>query len=449
MRSETIVAVSTPPGRGGIGVVRISGPTTREVIGRLCAPLPEPRRASLRSFTDADGVAIDEGLVLYFASPASYTGEDMAELHAHGNPVVLAALVDAACGAGARPARPGEFTERAYLNDRLDLAQAEAVADLIASHSVRAARAARRTLGGELGRTIAAIIDAVQLERARLEAGIDFADELAAAGELEQQVTAIAGIARALAALAARARTGARLAGGAAVALVGAPNVGKSSLLNRLADDDRAIVADLPGTTRDAISVDLTIDGIAVRLIDTAGLRPSADPIEQAGMQRARDALQHADVTLLVSDAPEAPSLAAVLDELGLAPADVNRPLLVRNKIDRSAVPAGIDRRGAVPVASVSAKTGAGLAELRAALVGLLGVEDGDENEFAARERHVVALAAALAALESIDADMLGSMPEIAAEHLRDATTALEAIGGRYDTEALLGDIFSRFCIGK
>ncbi len=451
MVSDTIVAVSSPPGRGGIGIVRVAGPAAREILAAITGRSPSPRHAAYAEFHDLDGAIIDSGVALYFPAPHSYSGDDIAELQGHGNPIVLQQILRRACALGARPARAGEFTERAFRNGKLDLSQAEAVADLIASQSVRAARSAMRTLRGAFATAVDDVIAHIQRARADLEASIDFADELHALALVDQQRHALASARQALSAVIARARQGARLSEGANIAIVGAPNVGKSSLLNRLADDDRAIVSPQPGTTRDTVETDVVIAGIPLRLIDTAGLRDSVDPIENAGMARARRALERADLVLLVTDqAGHVDAIEAWRDLCAQVPADVT-PIVVHNKIDLSGDAAG--RRGEHGTDTVhvfvSALTGAGLDELSAAIACALGVSDDGENEFTAHARQLDALARAENALATIDVAHLAETPELVAEHYRDATTALETISARYSSEDLLGDIFARFCIGK
>lgn len=448
MNTDTIVAVATPSGRGAIGIVRLSGSNTSHIVRRMAGALPPARHARYTRFRDLAGEVVDDGMLVYCPGPHSYTGEDVAELQAHGNPVILGQLVQTACGCGARPARPGEFTERAFLNGRLDLAQAEAVADLIASQSARAARSALRSLHGEFGRAVSALIARVQQTRAALEASIDFTDELHTADLLEEQRRECLALRHDLGALLLRATQGQRLSSGANVAIIGEPNVGKSSLLNRLAGSDRAIVSEFPGTTRDLVDADVLVGDIPLRLIDTAGLRQTDDPIEREGIRRTHAARSNADLIITIVDTH---SGSRAVDDLVAAEIDVaGQPaIVVHNKIDlhqtepKREVIAGIDH------VHVSALTGAGIDLLIAAVQRALGVDAEDESEFSARGRHLDALQSALAAIESIRVDDLEMAPELVAEHYRTATRALEAIGGRYSSEDLLGDIFARFCIGK
>ena len=443
MASDTIVAVATPPGRGAIGVVRLSGPGTSSLVARLAGELPAARRASLRTLRDAHGEPLDDAVVIRYASPASYTGEDMAELQCHGNPLILERLVASACTLGARRARPGEFTERAYLNGRLDLAQAEAVADLIAGATERAARSALRTLHGEFARLVDDLVARIRTARAELEASIDFADDLHGAELVTAQHGMLAALCADLDDVIARARQGATLASGANVAIVGAPNVGKSSLLNRLARAERAIVTATPGTTRDLIDVDVVIGSVPVRLVDTAGLRASDDVIELEGMRRSHAAAARADLVIVVGAADVGET---DLPEIAALPAPCIR---VRNKIDLEHGVPRVETTARGPLVHLSARTGAGLELLVATVEQTLGVAAEEEGEFTARARHVDALHEARKELAAIDDATLADTPELAAERYRAASAALERITGRYDVEDLLGDIFARFCIGK
>lgn len=449
MTSETIVAVSTPPGRGGIGIVRVSGAATRTIVKALTGLEPVARVARYCRFTAADGDLIDHGVLTFFVAPASYTGEDVAEFQAHGNPWLLQQLVAAACSAGARPARAGEFTQRAFLNGKLDLAQAEAVADLIASNSARAARAASRSLEGAFSARVQPLIDTLHGARAEIEAAIDFADDVMGPELINKQAGTVAALCRDIEQTLANATTGMRLNSGATVAIIGAPNVGKSSLLNCLAGADRAIVSDRPGTTRDVVGADLEALGVPFTLLDTAGLHETPDALEKEGIRRSRDTLARADLVLLVTDTPALADSAHYWAALGEARPDNINEIVVHNKIDLHGLPAGTRRVDDLTHVFVSALHATGSDELRAAMATAIGVDAAVETEFSARERHLDALRSALTALQSIDPGDFEAMPELAAEHYRVASHALEAISGRYTTEDLLGDIFDRFCIGK
>jgi len=440
--SETIVATATPPGRGGIGVVRISGGGARAIAKALCGIAPEPRRAQLTAFAGTDGAAIDRGLALFFAAPHSFTGEDVLELHAHGSPVVLDALVRRACELGARTARAGEFSERAFLNGKLDLSQAEAVADLIAARSEAQARAALRSLDGEFSRRADALANLIVRLRVEIEAAIDFSDDAAESASKPVIERLFEEATHGLQALLDAARRGARLTDGMHAVIVGEPNVGKSSLLNALAGNDRAIVTDIPGTTRDVLRESIVLDGVDFTLADTAGLRESADVVEGEGIRRARAELARADLVLRVVEG--AITTADLFD--GTPPAA--KRIVIVNKIDLEGVPPSRNERDGTIFIALSARTGAGLDLLRATLrEAALGGERG--GEFSARTRHVLALERADASLQRAQAALATATPELVAEELLAAQHALGEIVGTFTSENLLGAIFSTFCIGK
>jgi len=441
--TDTIVAVATAAGTGGVGIVRLSGPRALAIADAMAGPGVSPRRASHRRFHDAAGGTIDDGLVLAFPAPHSFTGEDVVELQGHGGPVVLQALVRRCCELGARQARPGEFSERAFLNGKLDLTQAEAIADLIAATDARTARAARRALEGEFSRRVDAIADAVLGLRVHVEAAIDFADEpIDTLGGAQVR----AGLAQAcgqLAALLAAAEHGRKLRDGLHVVLLGPPNAGKSSLLNALAGSDRAIVTDIAGTTRDVLRETVRLDGLELTLVDTAGLREAGDAIEREGMRRARVELGQADLVLLVLDARDPQ---AGLDAVGALPQQAS-VLQLCNKADLlDEIPADDDAR-----LWLSAATGEGIARLQARLREQAGLHagEGSEGEFSARARHVQALRQALASLNEAAAEFSGERLELAAEQLHRGHDALGEITGRVSADDMLGHIFSTFCIGK
>jgi tRNA modification GTPase len=445
--SDTIAAIATPPGRGGVGIVRVSGPQVPPIAEAILGALPPPRTAVFRAFRDADGSTLDQGIALYFPAPRSFTGEPVLELHGHGGPVVMDLLLERTLASGARLARPGEFSERAFLNDKLDLAQAEAVADLIDSASAAAARSAVRSLEGRFSREVHACRDALVDLRVYVEGAIDFPDE-----DVDFLATpAVAGrlgaLRRDLEGLLERAFQGTLLRDGMTLVLAGRPNVGKSSLLNALAGSDRAIVTDVPGTTRDLIRERLVLDGLPVNVIDTAGLRHTADPVEAEGIARARGAIATADAVLLVTDAPGAVVEAdrQLLADLPPGPERV----LVCNKIDLHGADPGLHCRQGLEEVHVSARTGAGIPLLRDHLKGLMGFRPG-EGEFSARRRHLEALREAEGWLAH-GAGLLaaGTEPALLAEDLRLAQEALGRVTGEYTSDDLLGEIFSRFCIGK
>ncbi|KRD73520.1 tRNA uridine-5-carboxymethylaminomethyl(34) synthesis GTPase MnmE [Lysobacter sp. Root983] len=444
---DTIAAIATAPGAGGVGIVRLSGPRARAIGEAVAARRLRPRHAHHVRFVDADGEAIDDGIALYFAAPASYTGEDVVELQAHGSPAVLQALA-ARCGAlGARRARPGEFSERAFLEGRLDLAQAEAVADLIAAADERAARAARRALDGEFSRRVDALADELLAVRVHVEAAIDFADEpldtLGGAGLRRR----LASLSTDLDALLAAAERGRRLRDGLHAVIVGPPNAGKSSLLNALAGSERAIVTDIAGTTRDLLHETIRSDGVELTLVDTAGLREGGDAIEREGMRRARDELARADLAIVVLDARDPESgRAAVADAIAGVPAR----LWLHNKADLldPAAAAALDGDDRI---ALSARTGQGLDALHAHLRRLAQGEGADASEgaFTARARHVEALRRAQTELADAGGQLEREVLDLAAESLRQAHDALGEITGRVRADDLLGHIFSSFCIGK
>ena len=432
---DTIAALATPAGRGGIGIVRISGPAVPRIAVELVGRLPTARRATLARFADARGEMIDEGIAVYFPAPRSYTGEEVLELHGHGGPVVLQMLLAACVDAGARLAEPGEFTRRAFLEGRLDLAQAEAVADLIDAASQEAARSALRSLSGEFSAAIEALRGALVELRALTEAQLDFPEEELDPLHREDAAQRLARVRGALEQVLARSRQGSLLRSGVHAVLAGRPNVGKSSLLNRLAGEERAIVTATPGTTRDALREPVHIDGVAVVLVDTAGLRASVDEVERLGMARTQHELERADVVLAVHD------LGADADPLDSLPPGVMR-IDVYNKVDLR--PDFTAPPGAV---AVSAKTGAGLDELRREILRAAGWSATGESVFLARERHLRALTAAGRHLVRAAAEQ--GRWELFAEELRLAHQELSTITGAYTADDLLGEIFGRFCIGK
>jgi tRNA modification GTPase len=442
---DTIAAIATAPGAGGIGIVRLSGPRARAIAETLCARSLRTRHAQHARFRDGDGAVIDDGIALYFAAPASYTGEDVVELQAHGSQPVLQQLLARCCALGARMARAGEYSERAFRNGKLDLAQAEAVADLIAAGSERAARAARRALDGEFSRRVDALAAQLLALRVQVEAMIDFADEpLDTFGDAQLR-DALAAARAALDALLAAAQRGQKLRDGLHAVIVGPPNAGKSSLLNALAGSDRAIVTEIAGTTRDLLREVVRSDGVELTLVDTAGLREGGDAIEREGMQRARAELARADLALVVVDARDP---GAGRDALLEAIASVPQRLWLHNKADLLAGDA-MDGSADIDRLHVSATSGLGLDALHARLRAHAQGDDGAAGAFTARARQVDALRRAdadlAAAADALAADAL----DLVAEALRCGHDALGEITGRVAPDALLGHIFSSFCIGK
>ncbi|MEO7725793.1 MAG: tRNA uridine-5-carboxymethylaminomethyl(34) synthesis GTPase MnmE [Burkholderiales bacterium] len=446
MANEPIAAIATPPGRGGIGVVRISGKDIGTILRALIATAITPRRATRADFLDSGGAVIDQGLVLYFSAPHSYTGEDVIELHGHGGPVVLHLLLQRCLELGARVAQPGEFTKRAFLNDKLDLAQAESVADLIDASTAQAARCAVRSLQGEFSSRITAMVDALTDLRVWIEATLDFPEEEVDALERTNARSRLADVREQLRKIIDASRRGKLLREGIHVVLAGQPNVGKSSLLNALAGAERAIVTEIPGTTRDAIRETINLDGIPLHIIDTAGLREPRDPVEKIGIAKTWEAIATADLVLWVSDVArveteiEDPALQARL------PKAVSR-LRILNKIDLIATLPYRRTNGQVTEIALSAKSGEGLDILRAAILELAGWGGGNEGVFMARERHLQALNLAS---DHVDQGLAqGGALELLAEELRLAQKALETITGEVSADDLLGKIFSNFCIGK
>ncbi|SEA66687.1 tRNA uridine-5-carboxymethylaminomethyl(34) synthesis GTPase MnmE [Nitrosospira multiformis] len=450
-RSDVIAAIATPPGRGGIGVVRVSGRNLQSLALKVAGCVPEPRRASLTRFRDENDRVIDQGIALYFPAPQSYTGEEVLELQGHGGPAVMNLLLASCLSAGARLAQPGEFTLRAFLNNKLDLAQAESVADLIDASTEEAARCAIRSLQGEFSNAIHTSVQALTDLRMLVEAALDFSEEeieFISGRELEFRLEHIR---QQLEQVFSAARQGSLLREGIWIALVGQPNVGKSSLLNRLAGEEVALVTEVPGTTRDVIRQVIEIEGVPMHLLDTAGLRETEDAIEKMGMARTRSTIDKASIVLLLVDSrvgitPEDQAILASLPP-GL------RLIVVHNKTDLLESPPNSTVSTATATADiwVSAKTGAGIGSLQQGLLEMIGWQPSTgEGAFMARQRHLSALTAARTHLEAACA-LANSLDqvELFAEELRLAQLALSSITGEFSADDLLGEIFSRFCIGK
>jgi tRNA modification GTPase len=448
LKAATIAAIATPAGRGGIGIVRLSGPRVAQIATELLGDLPEPRRAALRIFRDADGQMIDGGLALYFPAPASFTGEDVLELHGHGGPIVMDLLLARCLALGARHAEPGEFTRRAFLNDKIDLTQAEAIADLIDSGSIEAARAASRSLQGEFSASVHSLTEAVTETRMHVEAAIDFPEEeidFLADTALRDRID------RALALcvqITAKARQGALLREGMTVVIAGRPNAGKSSLLNCLAGYAAAIVTDIPGTTRDVLRERINIDGMPLHIADTAGLREVADIVEAEGIRRAHEEMRRADRILYVIDATRGLDAEAVAQETSSLPANV--PVTwIFNKADLAGEQVRFEQ-SQPPRVFLSATSGEGVDLLRAHLKECMGFVGADAGTISARRRHLDALARAEAHLQQAATQLIEHRAgELMAEELRQAQQALAEITGEFTSDDLLGMIFSSFCIGK
>lgn len=442
-RTDTIAAVATAQGRGGIGVIRLSGPKSLEIAKEILGKVPTPRHAHYTDFLDANGQAIDQGILLFFKAPHSYTGEDVVELQGHGGVAVLQLLLQRCLSLGAKLAEPGEFTRRAYLNDKLDLAQAEAVADLIEATTTQAARSAIRSLNGEFSTVVDGLVSQLINLRMLVEAMLDFPEEDIDQLDIGKRNKQLSTIRDSVRVTLETAKQGSLLREGAFVALVGQPNVGKSSLLNRLSGEQVALVSDIPGTTRDVIRKEIQIEGVPLHIMDTAGLREASDTIEMMGIALTHETAHKADLILLLKDASRAESNEdlQILDQL---PSNIPR-LVVRNKIDLSKSES--PKTAEVESIDVSAKTGEGIDKLRSRLLELVGWRTQESGIFMARARHLIALNEAEQHLEQAAAII--NLPELFAEELRLAQTALNSITGEFTADDLLGEIFSRFCIGK
>ena len=464
--TDTIAAIATGAGKAGIGVVRVSGPLASSIAQTITNQSLDVRNAHYLPFLNTDQQPLDVGIALLFKAPHSYTGEDVLELQGHGGAVVLDMLLARVLECGARLARPGEFTERAFLNDKIDLAQAEAVSDLIDSSSESAARAAVRSMSGEFSKSIAGVQSELTALRAWLEAALDFSEEeidFLADPQLKVRAESIV---QQFELLMQRAQQGQRLRDGLTVVIAGVTNVGKSSLLNALSGEDSAIVTDVAGTTRDVLHEHITLDGVPLHVIDTAGMRDTKDVVEQEGINRAHRAIESADHVLVMVDAermllptlnlPPYLNATVVLNKIDLVEQDAaGKPVLNDAVTDQllNALPSAANAnepRGVASIIPVSVKTGQGMDNLKYHLLSLVGHDAQLEGAFIARRRHLDALdnakRACMVALERLQD---ASMPELAAEELRQAQLALDAVTGRFDSEDLLGEIFGSFCIGK
>ena len=446
--TQTIAAIASPPGNGGVGILRLSGPEAIAILQYHVGAAPKPRVASLRPFRDGQGNVIDTGLVICFTAPHSFTGEQVAEFQGHGGAVLMDYLLELVCHSGARPARPGEFSERAFHHGKLDLAQAEAIADVIAAGSRSAARAAARSLQGEFSMQVNALIEDTVTLRVYIEAAMDFPDEdidFLADGVV---ATRLHGLQNRLIQLQHCARQGALLREGLQVAIIGRPNVGKSSLLNRLAGRASAIVTDIPGTTRDVLRESVQLGALPLHLMDTAGMRETQDPVEQEGIRRAKAALQQADhVFLVVDDTQYRPD--ALDHDLAMLPDHTPVTLLI-NKADLSGRPLGAVTGLPHPAYAISATSGAGLSVFAEDLAQRIGLQHQGAGALSARRRHLIALNTAgqyiANAMQSLK---IAQAAELAAEDLRLAHDAMGEIVGAMTSDELLGEIFSSFCIGK
>ncbi len=451
--SDTIAAIATPPGRGGVGIVRVSGNKSRDICQALLGRVPTERNATYAVFKDSQQNTIDQGLSLFFAQPKSFTGEDVLELQVHGGPVILDMLLRRVIELGARMARPGEFSERAFINNKIDLVQAEAVAQLINASSEQAVRAAQRSLQGEFSKAISALTESLIRLRMYVEAAIDFPEEeINFLADAHVQNT-LQEINTSLNQVFEQAKQGALLSDGVDVVIVGRPNAGKSTLLNRLTGEDTAIVTPIAGTTRDTIKAQINLDGVMLNVIDTAGLRITDDLVEQHGIQRTWQAVQKSDLILLVIDAAQEktnnpwvlhPDLKSMLN-------GAQQLLVVYNKIDQAGLEAGVEKHTGYSVVNISADQKLGLDLLREEIKQILGVSGGDGGDvFLARRRHLDALQRAqqhvMVGKQQLEQHAAG---ELLAEELKHAQLALSEITGEFSADDLLGRIFSEFCIGK
>ena len=452
IHQDTIAAQATAPGRGGVGIIRVSGPDALRIAQDVLRIEPKPRFAHYGAFYGEDGSVLDEGIALYFPNPNSFTGEDVLEFQGHGGPVILDMLLKHILSLGVRQANPGEFSERAFLNDKLDLAQAEAIADLIDSTSEQAARSALRSLQGAFSDKVNGLVESLIQLRIYVEAAIDFPEEeidFLAGGKVAGD---LASVVEELAAVMKEASQGSILREGMNVVIAGRPNAGKSSLMNALAGKEAAIVTDIAGTTRDVLREHIHIDGMPLHVIDTAGLRETDNVVEQIGVERAFKEIDDADRVLLIVDS----STSRSEDPHDIWPEFVDRLpsrdklTVIRNKIDLTDEQAGIDAAGEVPVIRVCAMSQSGLNELREHLKACMGFEGAIEGGFSARRRHMDALRRAGEHLHNggLQLEHMGA-GELLAEDLRHAQKALGEITGEFSSDDLLGRIFSSFCIGK
>ncbi len=455
--ADTIVALATPPGRGGVAIIRLSGKLVKKISGHILGDLLgnrsgkklRPRYAVYTSFLDVDNTIIDQGIALYFPGPHSFTGEDVLELHAHGGSAIATCLIHRILNLGARLAKPGEFSERAFLNNKIDLVQAEAIADLIDASSEQAARAAMRSLQGEFSKKIHQLVEIITFLRTYVEAAIDFSEEEINFLSHPQIEINLNNAIELLETIQKNARQGSLLREGITAVITGLPNVGKSSLLNRLSEKDIAIVTDIPGTTRDLLREQIIIDGMPIHIIDTAGLRESADVIEQEGIRRAHTEIANADLILFVTDASNNLTEINLNYFLKKIP-DHAAIIIIRNKIDLTQEKKELIKKNGYTEISLSAKNGSGIELLRNYIKTCVGLQTTQEGVFSARRRHLDALKRAATFLQNgLQQLEIYHAVELFAEELRQAQLALSEITGIFTTDDLLGKIFSTFCVGK
>ena len=447
---DTIVAQATPAGHGGVGVIRISGEKTKLIAERVLGRIPKPRYATLVKFRDIDFI-IDKGIALYFPKPHSFTGEDVLELHGHGGPITMDYLLRAVLKSGARHARPGEFSERAFLNNKIDLVQAEAIADLINASSEQAVRSAMRSLQGEFSKRIHQLVEALIQLRIYIEASIDFSEEEIGYLSDERIKEALENLIHQVQTIEKATKKGALLREGITVVIAGEPNVGKSSLFNLLSGEDRAIVTDIPGTTRDILREFIHIDGLPIHIIDTAGLRLTRDFVEKEGVRRTQKAIQQADLLLLVIDASNPiKNYENTMIQWFSERESTVRAVIVENKIDLTGEKCSNKALKEYSHIKLSVKTHAGIELLKDHIKDIAGFESTNENSFIARRRHCDAIARAKTFLKNANNLFLNQgVGELVAENLRQAQNILSEITGEFTSDDLLGKIFSEFCIGK
>jgi tRNA modification GTPase len=443
--TTTICALASALGQGGIGVVRVSGPQSGEISQKMLGYIPKARYAHYGSFFNQEGVEIDKGVALFFPGPNSFTGEDVLELQGHGGILVMRSLLESAMALGAVAAEPGEFSKRAFLNGKMDLVQAEAVADIIDASSEQSARSALRSLSGEFSKQVNALTKALIDLRVFVEATIDFSDEeidFLASGDVKLKVEQIESD---IQNILSSAEQGAILREGLTVAIAGKPNAGKSSLLNALTQVPSAIVTDIAGTTRDVLKETIHVNGMPLNIIDTAGLHISEDKIEQEGIKRAHSEIERADVVLMVFDAQDK------TPDLSILPSGIEgKPIiLIKNKVDLTGESTGITHSDEQTQLSLSAKQSQGIDLLRQELSSIAGLSDTGEGVLLARKRHIIALESALDSTRHALDQLNNSASELVAEDLRQAAQYLGSITGEFSSDDLLGEIFSSFCIGK
>ena len=443
---DTIVAVATPSGRGGVGIIRVSGQLVPDIATKILGLVPTPFKASHRLFKDKEGETLDDGVAIYFPNPKSFTGEDVLELQGHGGHIVMDMLLKRCVELGARLAKPGEFSERAFLNDKLDLTQAEAIADLIDSGSEQAARSALRSLQGDFSKAINSLLQKMIEMRVYVEAALDFPEEEIDFLADKKVINRLNEIKQQLQEITQKAKQGSLLRNGLHLVIIGKPNAGKSSLLNALAGNETAIVTDIAGTTRDVLHESINIDGIPLHLVDTAGLRESDDPVEKIGIEKAWQEIEKADIALLLKDDSQAVDKDEELAEIMTKLPDSITLLIVHNKIDLNKKEAG--KVGAEIY--ISAKNMQGIDTLKDELKQIMGFKENSEDSYIARRRHLNSLQRTDEFVKNAEMQLVKyNAGELMAEELRLAQDELGTITGRFTSDDLLGEIFSSFCIGK